>query len=111
MIVNFEVERDILVVMLKGELDHNIAEEIRVKIDDKIESCIIDNMVFDFSGITFMDSSGIGVVIGRYRKMKAKGGNLYIANAKGNINRIFELSGLYKVIKKYDTVEEAVRCI
>ena len=58
-----------------------------------------------------MDSSGIGAVLGRYKKLSNKGGVLCIAEANKNVNRIFELAGLYKVIKNYNTVDEAVRNI
>ena len=101
------MQRDILIVTLKGELDHNSAEEVRVKIDDKIDMNEAKNIILDFSGVSFMDSSGIGAVMGRYKKISYRGGNLFISN----VNKIFELAGLYKVIKKYNTIEEAVGCI
>ncbi len=107
MFLDFNMQRDILIVTLKGELDHNSAEEVRVKIDDKIDMNEAKNIILDFSGVSFMDSSGIGAVMGRYKKISYRGGNLFISN----VNKIFELAGLYKVIKKYNTIEEAVGCI
>lgn len=111
MFLDFNVQKDILIVTLKGELDHNSAEEVRVKIDNKIDMNETKNMILDFSGVSFMDSSGIGAVMGRYKKISHRGGNLFISNVNKNVNRIFELAGLYKVIRKYNTVEEAVRYI
>jgi len=111
MYLNFEKQGNILIATLSGELDHNSAEEVRVRIDDRIDMDNIEKVILDFSGVTFMDSSGIGAVLGRYKKLSNKGGALCIAEPNKNVNRIFELAGLYKVIKNYNTVDEAVRCI
>lgn len=111
MFLDFKMKKNILIVTLKGELDHNSAEEVRVKIDDKIDMNEVKNIILDFSGVSFMDSSGIGAVIGRYKKISQRGGKLFVSNVNNNVNKIFELAGLYKIIKKYKTVEEAVGCI
>lgn len=111
MYLNFDKQENILIVSLNGELDHNSAEEVRVKIDDRIDRDNIEKVILNFSGVNFMDSSGIGAVLGRYKKLSNKGGRLCIAEPNKNVNRIFELAGLYKVIKNYNTVDEAVRCI
>ena len=111
MFLDFNMQRNILIVTLKGELDHNSAEEVRVKIDDKIDMNEAKNIILDFSGVSFMDSSGIGAVMGRYKKISHRGGSLFVSNVNKNVNKIFELAGLYKIIKKYNTVEEAVVCI
>jgi stage II sporulation protein AA (anti-sigma F factor antagonist) len=111
MYLKFENQENILIVILRGELDHNSAEEVRVRIDDRIDRYNIDKVILNFSEVTFMDSSGIGAVLGRYKKISNKGGKLCIAEPSKNVNRIFELAGLYKVIKNYNTVDEAVRCI
>ena len=111
MYLKFEKKEKILITTLSGELDHNSAEEVRVKIDDRIDRDNIEKVILDFSGVTFMDSSGIGAVLGRYKKLVNKNGVLCIAEPNKNVNRIFELAGLYKVIKNYNTVDEAVRCV
>lgn len=111
MYLEFEKHDEILIVTLIGELDHNSAEEVRIKIDDRIDRDDISKVILNFSKVTFMDSSGIGAVVGRYKKIKNKGGKLCIAETGKNVDRIFELAGLYKLINKYDTVDEAVSCI
>lgn len=111
MYIGFEKKRDILIVNLSGELDHNSAESVRVKIDNKIDEDNIIKVILNFSGVTFMDSSGIGAVAGRYKKVTNKGGKLCIAEVNKNVDKIFDLAGLYKVIKKYSTVDEAVMSI
>ena len=111
MYIGFENSNDILIVNLSGELDHNSAESIRVKVDDRIDKDNIIKVIMNFSGVTFMDSSGIGAVVGRYKKICNRGGKLCIAEVNKNVDKIFELSGLYKLISKYTTVDEAVRNI
>ena len=106
MYLKFDKSLDSLIVHLIGELDHHSAEEVRVKIDDRIERDNITKVILDFSKVTFMDSSGIGAVVGRYKKVSAKGGKICVADVNSSVNRVFELSGLFKIIKKFDNVDE-----
>ncbi|PJI09733.1 MULTISPECIES: anti-sigma F factor antagonist [Clostridium] len=100
-----------LIVAIAGELDHHSSDEVRNKIDDYIRFKGYKNVILDFSGVTFMDSSGIGVVIGRYKKLNSSGGTICIINAKESVKRVFELSGMLKIINIYNSVNEAVRSI
>lgn len=106
--VNFESKNDKLIVHMAGELDHHSAEEVRNKIDDRIERDNLYNIVMDFSQVTFMDSSGIGVIIGRYKKLLDKKGKLYVTKVNGSAKRVFELSGMFKIIPLYDSIEQAL---
>lgn len=108
MYVKFEKRKDYLIVSLIGELDHHSAEEVRVKIDDRIDKDNIKHVIMDFSGVTFMDSSGIGVVIGRYKKLQFKKGSLVITSLTKNVKRIFDLSGMFKIISTFNSLDEAV---
>lgn len=107
MYLNFKNIGQKLVVYMTGELDHHSAEEVRIKIDDRLERENINYLIMDFSGVTFMDSSGIGAVIGRYKKISAKGGKVSVTRVNEPIKRVFELSGLFKIISLYESVEEA----
>lgn len=111
MYLKFEKKDEKLVVNLIGELDHHSAEEVRVKIDDRIDRDNIKKVILNFTAVTFMDSSGIGVVVGRYKKMSSNGGFLCVANVNKGVNRVFELSGLFKIIDSYSSVAEALKCI
>ena len=111
MYLKFEKNEDKLVANLIGELDHHSAEEVRVKIDDRIDRDNIKKIILNFGGVTFMDSSGIGVVVGRYKKISSKGGALCVADVNRGVNRVFELSGLFKIIDSYNDVAEALKCI
>ncbi|MBB6624272.1 anti-sigma F factor antagonist [Clostridium gasigenes] len=111
MYLKFDKSEDKLIVSLIGELDHHSSEEVRVKIDDRIDRDNIKKVVLNFNEVTFMDSSGIGVVIGRFKKMQGRSGKICVADVSRNANKVFELSGLYKIIDAYSSVDEAVRCI
>lgn len=111
MYLEFEKNSDILIVKLTGELDHHNAEEMRAKIDDRIDKSNINKLILDFEKVNFMDSSGIGAVVGRYKKMKAKDGSISIVNISKNIKKVFELSGLFQIIKCYNDVSEALECM
>lgn len=110
MYLKYENMNNKLVINLVGELDHHSAEEVRVKIDDRIERDNIKDVVLNFSMVTFMDSSGIGVVIGRYKKLQSKGGSISVSNLSEAVKKVFQLSGLFKIIQCYNNVEEAINC-
>lgn len=87
-----------LVVKLEGEIDQSCAAEIRTDIDREILLKNAKNLILDFGGVTFMDSSGIGVIIGRYKQIKARGGKTMIIRAQPQVDKILELSGLKKIM-------------
>lgn len=107
MFLRFEKKGKTLIINMSGELDHHSAESVRIKVDNKIDEYGIANIIFNFGEINFMDSSGIGVVIGRYRKVSEYGGKVAVVNMQPHIKRVFELGGLFKIIKEYESVKEA----
>jgi len=107
--LEFCIENEKLIVCLSGELDHHSSEEVRIKIDDRLDRNSINKLILDFSGVTFMDSSGIGVVIGRYKRVEAKKGAICLINVTESIKRIFEMSGIFKIIKQYESLEQAIK--
>ncbi len=80
---------------LAGELDEHSAADVRRKLDDALRDPDITRVVFDMRSVTFMDSSGIGVILGRYRRMMERGGSMSVMNAKGGVERLLRLSGVY----------------
>lgn len=109
--INFSKMKKCVVARISGELDHHSSDEVRSKLDDEIEKEKIYNLILDFSNVTFMDSSGIGVVIGRYKKVAANNGSISIINANTTVKRVFELSGMFKIINLYDNLEQAIESI
>lgn len=106
--INFTFDnKNLIVEFLNKELDHHIASEVREKIDYVIQEKQIKNIVFDFKNMNFMDSSGIGVVIGRYKKISSEGGKVAVINLNSRVKKIFDLSGMNKIIEIQDTYENA----
>ena len=105
----YEIYQRCLIIRLDGELDHHNAIRIREEADKLIDRNHIKHIIFDFSSAGFMDSAGIGVIMGRYRKVIFIGGKTAVANVNTAVDRIFRLSGLYKIIEKYDTVDTAMK--
>lgn len=99
---------DFLVIELNEELDHHNAELIRDEIDKQIEIEDKKYVVFDFNNVSFMDSSGIGVIMGRYRKVYYMGGRIYVVGINKILDRIFSMSGLYKIVTKCDSLDDVL---
>ena len=99
-------QKNLVIEFLTSELDHHITHEVRDNIDTRLDSKSIKNIIFDFKNIRFMDSSGIGVIIGRYKKISNEGGKVSVVNVNDRVKKIFNLSGMNKIINIYDTYEE-----
>ncbi len=87
-------------VMLSGELDHHSAEQTRIMLDTLLRDVTVQELVLDLSGMTFMDSAGLGVVLGRFRKLSMRGGKLIVKGMNATIDRIFRMSGLYAIVER-----------
>lgn len=110
-IVHYEVVQNCLVIYISNDLDHHTVTMLRDYSDRLIEAGNIRHIVFDFTDVDFMDSSGIGLIMGRYKKVMFLGGKAAVSHVGEMVNRIFGLSGLYKIIEKYDTAEKAVEAL
>ena len=96
--INYEKKDKLLIVEITEEIDHHAVEKIRRKVDDEITRYMPRKTIFDFSRVTFMDSAGIGMILGRYKMMKLIGGSLEIVNISSTVKRILEMSGINKII-------------
>ncbi len=92
------MEDRLLVFEITEELDHHHVEMIRRRADYEIQRFMPKRVVFDFNRVVFMDSAGIGLVIGRYKTVTSLGGKFEMRNVKGNLRRVFEMSGILKMI-------------
>ncbi|MFR0822894.1 MAG: anti-sigma factor antagonist [Clostridia bacterium] len=90
-------EDKLLLLEITEEIDHHTTEEIRRKADNEITRFMPRKVVFDFSGVTFMDSAGIGMILGRYKMIKMLGGSLEMVHVSPSIKKIFEMSGVVKI--------------
>ena len=88
----------LLVFKIKEEIDDCSVQKIRRRADYEIERYMPRKVIFDFDSVTFMDSAGIGLIIGRYKFTNMLGGKLEVANLTQSVKKIFEMSGLLKLI-------------
>lgn len=94
----FHMIENYLMIRMPEEIDHHQAAALSEKADQYIMKQPVRHIVFDFEDTRFMDSSGVGIVIGRYKKISCFGGKVYAVNADRQIMRIIQLSGLKKVL-------------
>ncbi len=106
--VTFSKRGTTLIAKIRGELDHHTAEYIRRKIDSEIMKSFTKNVIFDFSDISFMDSSGIGVIMGRYKNIRQLHGRVSLVNIKPQLRRIVDMSGILKYVSIHDNVNDAI---
>ena len=96
--MEYERRQDTLVVRLSGELDHCSVPQIRRDLDRLIGDRTVRHLVLDLKRMAFMDSSGIGLILGRYREMNGRGGTVAVTNMTPQVKRIFLMSGMNQVI-------------
>lgn len=96
---DFKVIDNCLMIRLPEEIDHHGAGLICENADKYLVREEVQNVVFDFEKTRFMDSSGIGIIMGRYRKISCFGGRVYAIHLDRQIERIFQLSGLNKIVE------------
>lgn len=94
----FAIIDNYLCIRMPREVDHHGAAGIRENADKLIMDDKVKNIVFDFEDTTFMDSSGIGIIIGRYRKISCFGGKVYAINTNDRIRRLLKTSGMSAII-------------
>ena len=89
----------VMSVALSGDLDEKNAKETREYLDKNIRQYDFHTMVLDMKGVEFMDSTGIGVLLGRYKKMQSIGAELCVMHLNSQLDKVFRISGLYQIIK------------
>ena len=104
----FEIQGNCLTVHLPREVDHPAADEIRRESDNILRKNYIRTMVFDFSETMFMDSSGIGLIMGRYKKIRPMGGEIFVSNLNCRMQRIFGLFGLNSITERNSKIDMIV---
>lgn len=95
---DYIIQNELMVVMMPKELDHHIASQLSKELDSMIDSYSIRRLTFDFSQTNFMDSSGIGTIIGRCRKLKYLNGKVMSVNMNKRVEHLFRAAGLHRLI-------------
>ncbi len=99
MICDVKRKGNTLTIALTGELDHHFAKDVRDEIDAEIVREATTKLIFDLSALTFMDSSGIGMLLGRYKLMSSLGGSIEIKGASAQVDKLLMMAGLKNIIR------------
>lgn len=97
--IKFGKEGNTLIVLIEGEIDHHTASGAKERIDNKFLMEPVKNMIIDLSKVTFMDSAGIGLILGRASRVKSVGGNTSVRKPKPAINRILKMSKIESIVR------------
>ncbi|WP_394232844.1 anti-sigma F factor antagonist [Niallia oryzisoli] len=107
--IDLEVKQDVLCIRLSGELDHHSADELRKQAINAIEDHDIHHIILNLEHLSFMDSSGLGVILGRYKQIKQLHGEMVVCAISPSVQRLFDMSGLFKIIRLEPTEENALQ--
>lgn len=97
--VKIDVTGEVVTAYLSGEIDHHTAAKMRKEIDAAVEGNVLTLLVLDFSGVTFMDSSGIGLVMGRYASAKKKSAVLHVSGVSETLYKVMRLAGIERLAR------------
>ena len=104
------IEDKILLFEFTEELDHHLSEKIRNRADYEIQRFMPKKVILDFKRVTFMDSAGIGLIIGRYKSTNCYGGTMELINVNSKIKRVFEMAGVLRIIPIIDNLRNEQIC-
>lgn len=100
--LNFRYIGDNLLIELSGDIDEFSSRTLRVEMDKLMEAPRLRIVTLDMRGVTFVDSTGLGLILGRYKKLKSRGAELTLKNVPPQIDRVFRASGVYTVAPRID---------
>ena len=103
---SYQEKDKLLIFEMTEEIDHHTTEKIRRKMDHEIQRYMPKRVLFDFNSVTFMDSAGIGMLIGRYKIARMFGASVELINVKPSIKKIFEMCGVLKIIPIAPSIEK-----
>ena len=102
----YEKENKRLTFEIHEEIDEYVVQNMRRRIDNEIERYMPKEVIFDFNKVSFMDSAGIGLIIGRYKLASMLGGKVEVTNLTVQVRKIFEMSGILKIIPEVKCTEK-----
>ena len=105
--MDFENYETAIVVSFKGDIDHFCVSSYKEKLNSTIERYHFKHVIMDFKEVTFIDSAGIGFILGRYNQVKDYGGKLLVCGINEYCDRVFKIAGLWKIVDRYDNLNIA----
>ena len=107
--IKFINKGNTLIVSLDGELDHHSCEYVKRKLDCELLKVSTKNLIFDMSNLSFMDSSGIGILVGRLKYIKSLNGKTALVSLNNSIQKLLTLSGILNLVDTYENADEAIK--
>ncbi|GIP32326.1 anti-sigma F factor antagonist [Paenibacillus sp. J2TS4] len=106
--IEMEHGRRALIVRLAGELDHHTADIVKMRMEEAIRQGAVTHIILSLERLNFMDSSGLGVILGRYKQITGKGGKMIVCGVNPSVYRLFEMSGLFKILAIEENERQAI---
>lgn len=103
------VNSNTLVVKFIGDVDNLVCETYKNKLETIINENKYKKVVMDFSNVTFIDSSGLGLILGRYNQLKKHNGNLYVSGVSKQTEKIFNIAGIWTIMDRYENLDIALK--
>ncbi|MDU4962133.1 MAG: anti-sigma factor antagonist [Sporomusaceae bacterium] len=101
------VRKEYLVIRAEGEFDVHAAAEFKQTVDNALTACGARNLALSFKGVSFIDSSGVGAILSRYKRIQQLGGEIAVMNLQPQVARVLELAGLFRLVKVYQSEKQA----
>lgn len=106
--LTYEIRGQVLIIHLPREFDHHNGRNLKYETDLLFSENYISKVVFDFSRTEFMDSSGIGILLNRYKQMAGSGGRVTLYGVSAQIERILKIGGIHRLMENFDSKEAAI---
>lgn len=100
-----------LVVKFIGDVDNLVSEGYKNKLETIINENKYKKVIMDFSSVTFIDSSGLGLILGRYNQLKKFSGSLYMTGVNKQAEKIFNIAGIWTIMERFDSLEQALKTV
>jgi len=102
------VHSDTLIARLDGEIDLRVTDDLRRRLERELDHSRARNLILNMSGVTFLDSSGLGVILGRYKRIVSQGGSMALVGVSPAVRRVLEFSGVTRLSRIYESETEAL---
>lgn len=105
------IANDSLIIKFIGDIDNLVSNNYKSKLETIINENKYKKVIMDFEDVTFIDSSGIGLILGRYNQLKKTNGTLYVCGVNKQTEKIFNIAGIWTIIDKYESINQVLKTV